>query len=112
MREGLINVPKFDNDGNSLDALVEQVMTILSQKFGGATAIDVTGCWFGPDGKLYREPITQIITAYQPSSDADNVLRSIAVGAGMIAKQLAMYVRYASGEVEIIELKPEAKQAA
>lgn len=113
MREGLITVPKFDNDGKSLDFLVERTMKLLAKQFGGATAIDAKGFWFGPDGTPYSEPVTQIITAYDPSDVAsDGFLRGVAETIGRQAKQLAMYVRYASGTVEVISLQPEAKQAA
>ncbi len=116
MREGLIAVPKFDNSGNSLAFLAESLMASLAKHFGGVTVIDAIGCWVDPQtGKLYREPVTQVITAYDPSCPAhDDFLRGAAKQIGEAGEQLAMYVRYASGEVEIIDTRrpATAKQAA
>jgi hypothetical protein len=105
MREGLINLPKYDNAGKPLDTVTEGLLSALTDAFGGVTAIDAQGSW-KHDGKLYREPVTQLVVAYDPHSDRDNqTLRNLAVAAGTVTGQLAMYVRYASGEVEIIEIK-------
>jgi hypothetical protein len=111
MREGMITVPEFDNDGKSLDWLVDGVMTVLAGKFGGATSVRASGCWIGPDGKPYREPVVQIITAYEPSEEGDAFLRNTAQRTGEVGKQLAMYVRYASGTVEILTITAKAKAA-
>ena len=106
MREGLITIPKKDNNGKPLDDLIEVTLRMFAKKFGGATAIEAQGAWIGPDGKLYREPVMQIITAYDPSDrSGDEFLWNTSANAGLGTGQLAMYVRYASGEVEIIELK-------
>lgn len=113
MREGLINVPKFDNDGNSLDAAINAAMSSIAEMFGGVTAIEAQGLWLGPDGTPYREPIVQLVTAYDPASGMhDAYLKGIAKFVGEQTKQLAMYVRYASGDVEIIDTSAQAKQAA
>lgn len=112
MREGLINIPHFDNHGNSLSVLVEIAMEILAKQFGGATAIEAKGFWIGPDGKHYIEPITQLVTAYDPScSMSDAYLRGVAQSIGSQAGQLAMYIRYANGEVEIIDTAKEQRFA-
>lgn len=104
MREGLITIPNKDNDGTSLNELIEQTMLLLAKRFGGATAIEAQGSWIANDGKLYREPVTQIVTAYDPADEqADNFIFDTAVMVGLKAKQLAMYVRYASGNVQIID---------
>lgn len=114
MREGLITVPKCDNNGKPLDLLIEWAMETLAKRFGGVTAVEARGSWVGPDGKFYNEPVIQLITAYDPDNRSDDsFLAGLAVNAGIAANQLAMYVRYASGEVEIIEIKqPEAMPAA
>lgn len=111
MREGLINVPKFDNDGNSLDHVVTDAVESLATLFGGVTVVEAMGSWFH-EGKLYREPIMQIMTAYTPSKENDKLLRTVAATIGVKAKQIAMYVRLASGEVEIIGIQAKSKRAA
>lgn len=115
MREGLITIPKCDNDGHSLDHLVESTMMAFAKHFGGVTVVDAIGSWIDQEtGKLYREPVTQIITAYDPECKAhDAFIRRIAFQIAEASDQLAMYVRYASGEVEILDTRPAAaKQAA
>lgn len=114
MREGLIAVPKCDNAGNSLAFLAESLMMTLAKHFGGVTVIDAIGCWIDPEtGKLYREPVTQVITAYDPDCKAhDDFLRGVAKQIGEAGQQLAMYVRYASGTVEILDTRPASAQQA
>jgi hypothetical protein len=115
MREGLINVPKFFNDGVTTTAdIVETAIGAAVQLFGGATLNEAEGFWRDPaTGKLHREPIWQIIVAYDEQDHHQNgLVKNLAIEIGRMTEQLAMYVRYASGEVEILDFQPEAKQAA
>ena len=112
MQEGQINLPTHDNNGNSLVHLQEQVIRDVVAAFGGCSIVDAEGAWVSNDGTLYREPVKQIVTAYEPSPETDAKLRHIAVAAGLTGFQLAMYVRYANGTVEIIDLTDQLSKAA
>lgn len=104
-REALIIVPKQDNNGKSLADLTKAVALVLCEHFGGCTAVDAQGYWDGgPKLGLIAEPVTQLIVAYEPSHNQDVVLRQIAKNMGHDAEQWAVYVRYASGDVEVINL--------
>jgi hypothetical protein len=111
MREGMIVVPQADNSGNSLESVLNETMRDCIQAFGGCTVVPATGAWVGDDGQLYKEPVYQVVAAYDPSVQADALLRRFAVKAGSAGKQLAVYVRYASGSVEIISLVPTSVAA-
>ena len=111
MREGKINVPHTDNDGNSTQDVISAAMLEMVAEFNGCSALDVKGAWKDDAGKLYVETLTQLVSAYEPSEAGDRALREIAVRAGLASKQLAVYVCYASGDVEIVNLVPLAKAA-
>lgn len=111
MREGQINLPTHDNHGNSLAALQEAVIRDVVTAFGGCSVVNAQGAWVSEDGTLYREPVSQIVTAYEPSEEKNALLRRIAIKAGIAGTQLAMYVRYADGNVEIIAIEKQAVAA-
>lgn len=55
MERYALTVPKIHNDGTPVDqALLQGVMTTLTDLFGGCTLIDVEGAWQG--ARLYVEP--------------------------------------------------------
>lgn len=112
LKEALVTVPKYDNAGQSLDHILDDVMLQMVDAFGGCTVIEAKGAWRGPDGKLYAEPVNQVMSAYEASGENDAMLRQIAVLAGEAGAQLAMYVRYASGNVEIIKIDAVTAKAA
>ena len=103
LREALVVVPKADNESHSLVALRDKTVGALVDAFGGATVIDANGAWRDGSGKLYNEPVWQFVSAYEPSESHDAVLRNIAQQVGQEGKQLAVYVRYAGGNVEILD---------
>ncbi len=105
MREALITVPQFDNDGASLEPILNDVMMQLVEAFGGCTVVAARGAWKGPDGKLYAEPVNQVISAVEPSAETDATLRRIAIAAGEAGEQLAMYVRFSDASVEIVKIE-------
>lgn len=103
MREARIILPKADNAGKSLDHAHAELAMMLCKAFGGATATDSNGMWVSPSGKLYAEPGTAYDVAMEDKAENDVTLRSIAVRFGRLCQQEAMYVRYASGAVEIVD---------
>lgn len=111
MNEGLIIVPQADNDGNSLELVKRDVMGRLINAFGGCRVTSAEGAWADSDGTLYVEPVSEITTAYEPNDYNDQRLRLIALESGIAGKQIAVYVRYASGKVEILQIEANAKAA-
>jgi hypothetical protein len=109
LRESLITVPVNDNDGHSLAAVSEAAQMQLAHAFNGVTTIAACGKWIDAKGKIFAEPVTQLITAYEPAPRNDAILRGIARDIGREAKQFAVYVRYASGDVEILDTLGEWK---
>lgn len=105
MREGLIILPQQTNEGESLDALRTATVADLVDRFGGATVRNAVGSWRDDSGKLYQEPVWELVTAYEPTPDNDALLKAIAADVGRAANQLAVYLRYASGNVEILDTR-------
>jgi hypothetical protein len=79
--------------------------------FGGCTVREAQGYWMH-EGKLFNEPVIELVSAYAPSEFNDATLREIATQAGHAGKQLAIYTRFASGEVELIDTAPAWVDAA
>jgi hypothetical protein len=111
MREALIILPKADNHGNDLANVRKATITRMIDAFGGCTVRDAQGYWMH-EGKLFNEPVTELVSAYAPTDFNDQTLREIAENAGHAAHQLCMYVRYASGDVELIATNPAFVDAA
>ena len=105
MREALIILPNEDNHGRHIVAVHDRLQVALCNVFGGYTATQACGGWQSTDGARIEESVTCYMVAMEDSQANAAVLREIALDAGKEAKQEAMYVRYASGEVEIIPTK-------
>ena len=111
MREALIILPNLDNRGQSIASAHKALATRLIDAFGGLTMRQAQGSWLD-NGKLYHEAVTEYVVAYAPTAFNDGTLREIATQAGHEAKQMAIYARFASGEVEIIDTAPAYADAA
>lgn len=113
MREGMLIVPQRDNAGRDLKRLRSQIAADMVDAFGGVTATDATGYWSTPDQRfMMEEPVTQLVSAYEPTPENDSKLRDLALRVGHDGKQIAVYVRYASGNVEIVNTEEPVKLAA
>lgn len=92
----------------------------LITEFGGYTRTDGSGFWVDPeDGAVVREPIyVYDIAVERPFGDLvalqeqDQLLQDIAIEAGRVAKQKAVYLRYPDGEVSILQVTPSDAIAA
>jgi hypothetical protein len=111
MREALIILPTHDNHGHDLSEVRKATLTRMIDAFGGCTVRQAQGYWLH-EGKLFNEPVTELVSAYAPSDFNDATLREIATQAGHDGKQLAVYTRFASGEVELIDTAPAYASAA
>lgn len=103
MREAMIILPNANNDGVQLHDVQDFLAEQLIEAFGGCTIRAAFGAWHAPDGKTMREAVSEFVTACEPSVENAARLRAIACHIGEVAHQLAVYVRYASGDVEIID---------
>lgn len=111
MREGMVVCPQHDNARRSLQHVKHYAEIALSRAFGGVTAIAAKGSWVNAQGELIQEPVWQLVSAYEPSQANDETLAKVARYIGGEGKQDAVYVRYASGDVDILDTK-RATEAA
>lgn len=111
MFESELIIPKLDNDGHSLDALRDSIALAMSDAFGGVTMRDSNGAWRDSNGKLYREPVTELISACEPDAKSDATLRSLADRILTEGHQKAAYVKFPDSHVEIVEPHPVALAA-
>lgn len=112
MREAMITLPQHDNDRHSLQHVRHYAEKALAKSFGGFTVANAKGGWVNGRGELLSEPVWTFAVAYEPTPANDAKLTSIARYMGTEGKQQAMYVRYASGEVHILDMQENARKAA
>jgi hypothetical protein len=106
LREGLVICPQTNNHGLPLTKLRDEAAIDLAKTFGGCTIVEAHGAWINPDGKLYSEPVWQLIAAYDPNNvDGDEALKAVARKIGIEGEQEAVYIRRASGDVEIMNTR-------
>lgn len=104
MQESALIIPTFDNEGQPLNHLLDAAMLRMVDAFGGVTAIPAKGAWRdNGSGNLHIEPVTQLVSAYEPSPENDARLKEIGEWARVNARQIELYVRYASGNVEFLK---------
>jgi hypothetical protein len=108
MREARIILPIADNDNESLATVHRELKRQLCTRFGGCTALDVHGAWISDDGTLYDEPGVAYDVAMAPTEENGRAVLNIAKSIGQLANQIAMYVRLASGDVHIVNVKESA----
>lgn len=111
MREGLLIVPQADNSGAPLAAVKHAAMSALVGAFGGCTVRQAEGAWWSGE-RLYVEPVWEITAAMSPSPENAAILQRIARDVGRDGRQEAVYVRYATGDVEIISTAQQATATA
>jgi hypothetical protein len=105
MREGMIIVPKYDNAGNPLVHVVDECIKAMADAYGGVTVREAFGAWRNPKtGEMQAEPVVELVSAYNPESLADDAkLTDLARTVADKGGQHSVYIRYASGDVEIID---------
>lgn len=103
MQESMLIVPDNDNSGNSLAALRERIAGAMVDAFGGCTCRAATGLWRDTSGKLFHEPVTELVSACEDTPDNESRLTSLARQIGHDGNQLAVYCRYPSGRVAILD---------
>lgn len=99
-REAVLIVPSNDNSGQPIPEILDRALRLCDRAFGGVTLTQGTGQWQGQ-----REPVNLLTSAMESSADNDRKLRIIAMSIGRLAAQQAMYVRYANGDVDILDVQ-------
>jgi hypothetical protein len=113
MREALLVCPKATNNGKPLTGLLDDVAGKLIRAFGGCTIREATGCWLDEaSGKVFRDNVWECVAACDVNPNNDTILRSIAEFIGWRGEQLAVYIRYSSGNVEILDTSSVGRKAA
>ena len=99
MREGLITLPR------TVDTKYHGILSSkLVDAFGGFTAIESRGAWRDPkSGVIFDEPVVQYVVAYEPNFKNNEDLAEIAKWVLTATDELAVYLRFADGDVKIID---------
>jgi hypothetical protein len=84
----------------------------LVSAFGGFTRTIGDGGWAGDDGKTVYETVSIYDVAMEDAPTNARQLKVLAVQYGRLLAQEAVYVRFASGAVEIIPMKAKSDPAA
>lgn len=104
MRIASVTLPVADNDGNSLADAHAALRSSLAEEFGGFTAINATGGWCDPStGKVYVESVIRYDVAMEDSAVNRAKLADMATFYGHMARQIAMMITHAAGDVAFIE---------
>jgi len=94
--------PQRDNDGREIEGALTSLEKALCHYFGGFTRLESYGGWFD-GGKVVREAVYVYDVACDLTNDTAVKLRHLAVALLRDARQQAVYLRYPSGYVEIVE---------
>ncbi len=99
MREGLIVLPhtvSVEHHKNLQDKLIAA--------FGGFTAVTAQSAWKDPHTKIVHvEPVAQYVIAYEPTAEKNLELLKIAEWLFSSTSELAVYMRYADGNVLLVD---------
>lgn len=112
MREAMVILPQFDNQHRPLKHVRAMLTKRLMRAFGGCTVRSAHGSWLDDKGHPVIEPVWEIVTACDDTPTNAAAIRASALQAGEMAEQQAMYCRYPSGDVEIIDTRPAVLKAA
>ncbi|MDW9531905.1 hypothetical protein RWE87_13440 [Sinorhizobium meliloti] len=108
-----IVLPKLGNNGESLESAHAYIRKSLCKHFGGFTALDSFGGWIDPDsGVEYLEAGITYQTGMADTAENAELLRVIAIEAGIMAQQLAMAVTLPNRAFEILTIAQEESRNA
>lgn len=104
MRKFITFVPVQRNDGSQVSqSEMFQITEKFLTAFGGATLSEpAQGMWIDESGKVYCEPVRQLMVAADESRQAE--FRELVIQTGKQLGQLAMFFEMADSEIEIIPM--------
>ena len=108
MLEAKFVLPIATPSGRDLTGLHDALEIELCQVFGGFHAERVRGGWKSPEGNLQIETCFAYTVAMPSTNETGARLRAIAVHYARLAEQQAYYLRFANGEVEIVNIDTKA----
>ena len=97
MIENAIHIPLNDNEGSSIQSVVDATIQSILETFGGCTTYHARGLWVDNEGNVYDEPVMRVLVA----TDKPELLRVIAKNLRVAAKQVCVYV-VVDGKAEFI----------
>lgn len=102
MRELVITVPEFDNNGRSLADLHRTVSVRICYAFGGFTTSPGNGaCRRATSGEFVIEHVIRYIIA-APNERCNTPLRLLAQWIAVAAEQDSVYIRLFDGTIEYV----------
>ena len=101
MREAMIICPMADNTGRLRPNVYRGARDAMITAFNGCTVRYAEGYWRNDDGKLFMENVAELMAVCDDSATSRDALQAIANNIGYKLQQYAVYIRYASGEVEL-----------
>lgn len=100
LREAMIIALKKSSDGKDAEHTIRGAQLALSNSFGGVTATEGKGFWVDK-GELVRDDVVCLVSACEDNAENRDTLEAIADQIGFESKQVAVYLRYPSGDVKI-----------
>ena len=102
MKEARLIVPAASSEGKLLRPILDQIRQDLLKEFGGYTETLGQGAWQDDTGARFIEPVHTFDIAMEETGANYIILCKLARRICETAKQQAVYVRLASGEVTFI----------
>eukprot|EP01037_Dinobryon_pediforme_P019097 gene19097-19456_t len=106
-----INLPVAMNDGRSAAFANRWLAGKLCKEFGGCTVTEGRGMWVSDDGELFDEAVNVYQVAHRSTAGAAAYLKALAMEAGRMAEQMAVYFIIA-GKANVITVPQIATEAA
>ena len=112
LREARIILPYDTGDGEADRKAHAFMAEQLTKHFGGFTVFSGQGAWAKDEKTIVYDEVKIYDVAAQVQRHPEDQLRRIAREAGMLLDQDSVYIRYADGKVDIIELRIAGSEAA
>lgn len=100
MREARIIFPAEGKNTIEVRECIHQIKIA----FGGATVTDGFGYWLHPNGEHVQEIVRIADIAYEPTQENDAKLYDLAWTFRKNAEQIAVYLRYGNGHVQMVTM--------
>lgn len=102
LRIASIILPNTDNNGMPQKRAHEYLRNTILATFGGVTMSDVRGMWKNDEGTTFVDDSIRYEFACPDQPSTNHTIGEVAIIAGRMAGQDAMFVTYPNGEVAIL----------